>query len=124
MMVTVLEPGGGASTVFAAASGAFGAEPASPSWRACCLPSRSPSRALWVEGGVFVATTAVGSPPSGSLTKAAHATTTTPDRPERAGQQLRRGDGQVQQPFSLVLAEGRVQVVCHGARSSRIIARV
>src|SRR5215475_12859101 len=78
MMVTVLDPGGGASIAFAAAVSA--SDLATPSWRACCLPSRSLSRAVWVEGGL-VATTAVGSPPSGSLTRAAHATTTTPDKP-------------------------------------------
>src|SRR5580765_8019477 len=61
--------------------GVAGGELARPSWRACCLPSASPSRAVWVLGGALVATMAVGSPPSGSLTKAAHATTTKPETP-------------------------------------------
>jgi hypothetical protein len=39
------------------------------------------SRAVADGGADLVATTAVGSPPSGSLTKAAHATTTIPESP-------------------------------------------
>src|SRR5262245_10256316 len=81
IIVTVLEAGGGVSSGFAAAADALGGEEAIPSWRACCLPSLSLSRALTETGVAFVATTAMGSPPSGSLTKAAQATTTTPESP-------------------------------------------
>src|SRR5512132_792038 len=80
IIVTVLEPGGDVSSGFAAAD-ALGGEEAIPSWRACCLPSLSLSRALTEVGVTFVATTAMGSPPNGSLTKAAQATTTTPESP-------------------------------------------
>ena len=91
IIVTVLDPGGGASTGFAAVPDAPYGEVAKPSWRACCLPSLSPSRAVADGGTNLVATTAVGSPPSGSFTKAAHATTTIPESPS-TGHHLRCGN--------------------------------
>src|SRR5262249_19201594 len=45
MIVTVLEPGGGVSSGLAAAAVASGGEEAASSWRECCLPSLSLSRA-------------------------------------------------------------------------------
>src|SRR5262245_43925160 len=81
MIVTVLEPGGGVSSGLAEAVEASGGEEAAPSWRECCLPSLSLSRALIEVGNTFVATTARGSPPNGSLTKTAQATTNTPESP-------------------------------------------
>jgi hypothetical protein len=46
IIVTVLEPGGGVSSGFAAGAEASGGEEVVPSWRECCLPSLSLSRAL------------------------------------------------------------------------------
>src|SRR5262245_41618567 len=104
-MVTVLDPGGGASTAFAAAAPASAAESATPSWWACCLLSRSLSRAAWAEDG-FVATTALGSPPSGSLTRAAHATTTTPDNPSAPANSWGAETGRFSRGFRLCWPRG------------------
>jgi hypothetical protein len=62
IIVTVLEPGGGVSSGFAAGAEASVGEEVGPSWRECCLPSLSLSRALTEVGATFVATTAMGRP--------------------------------------------------------------
>src|SRR4051812_11756855 len=78
MMVTVLAPGGGVAasplslaTVLVVGSG-------SPSWREYCRSPPGPALACAAGCGV-VATTAVGSPPSGSLTKTPQVTIASPN---------------------------------------------
>src|SRR5665647_3568827 len=77
MMVMVLLPGGGVAALTTTAW--LGVAAVSPSWRACSLPSLS--GLPWAVAGNLAATTAVGSPPSGSLTNSAQDTATRPNRP-------------------------------------------
>src|SRR6185437_11400392 len=83
MMVTVLPPGGGTAASPLSLVTALVVGSASPSWRAYCRSP--PGLALaGTAGGGAVATTAVGSPPSGSLAKTPQATTASPNRPSSA----------------------------------------
>src|SRR5262245_25543124 len=120
IIVTVFDPGGGGSTVLTAASDEAGGELAEPSWRACCLPSASPSRAVVTLDGALVATTAVGSPPRGSLTKAAHATTTKPETPSTPASSCGPETGNVGSRFRLSWPRGafRSSTKARGPRES------
>src|SRR6185437_3524379 len=79
MMVMVFDPGG-AGFCFAVSGALVAASAAMLCW-AFCAPSGAPGCPGWAEGSDLVATTATGSPPRGSWTNAAHATTMRPDRP-------------------------------------------
>src|SRR5262245_52973971 len=105
IIVTVLVPGGGSSG-FAAGAEASGGEEVVPSWRECCLPSLSPSRALIAVGATFVATTALGSPPNWSLTKAVQATTTTPESPSAPARNWGADNGRFGSRFRLSWPRG------------------
>src|SRR3974390_2382922 len=78
MMVMILEPGGATAVPAAATVGAVLAE-TGESTLDCCV--RSLSGLSCAAPGALAATTAVGSPPSGSLTRIAQPTTTSPNRP-------------------------------------------
>src|ERR1035441_6385513 len=103
MMVMVLLPGGGAAagmTTFVDGAWSDGG----PSWRECCSPS--PAGFACGMTGEPLATTAVGSPPRGSLTKIAQATTTITNNQSAPARICGAAAGSFGRPFRLSWPRG------------------
>src|SRR5450631_3138302 len=103
MMVMILLPGGGAAAGMATfTDGAL--SDGGPSWRDCCWPS--PAGFACGLAAEPVATTAVGSPPRGSLTKIAQAATRIANDPSAPARICGAAAGSFGRPFRLSWPRG------------------